>query len=100
MSQTPADIAHLVGLENKIHDVVDQVDDALQAAATEREYNRALQRNIVFQEQLNALIVHQAAIRNDALRQLELYRFGLGRLTEEVTGKRSRRSVRKSVNHA
>jgi hypothetical protein len=38
-----------------------------QRAATEREHNHALQKSIVFQEQLNALILHQMAIRNGAL---------------------------------
>jgi hypothetical protein len=56
-------------------------------AATEREHNYALQKSVVFQEQLNALIVHQMAIRNGALQQLELYRVGLGQLTKDVTRK-------------
>jgi hypothetical protein len=56
-------------------------------AATEREHNRVLEQSILFQERLNALIVLQTKMRNDALQQLELYRAGLGQLTKEVTNK-------------
>jgi hypothetical protein len=37
------------------------------------------------QEQLNALIVAQTRIRDEALRQLELFRKGLGSLAKETT---------------
>lgn len=72
--------------------VLDQRESQMQrarrrGAATEHEHNYALQKSVVFQEQLNALILHQMAIRNGALQQLELYRVGLGQLTKEVTGK-------------
>lgn len=85
LTETPADVAQLVRLENNIDSAVYDVDAILDTA--ERDQNKALQQGIALQEQLNALIISQAAIRNDALRQLELFRVGLGRLVSESTDK-------------
>jgi hypothetical protein len=86
LTQTPADVAQLVRMENNFDAMVKETD-AIFEGITEREHNKALQQNIVFQEQLNALIISQTAIRNDSLRQLELFRIGLGQLAAEVTEK-------------
>jgi len=40
---------------------------------------------VTVQAQLNDMIVRQTAIRNDCLRQLELYRAGLGKDLEKAT---------------
>jgi hypothetical protein len=85
LTETPADVARLVRLENNIDAAVDDVDTILDTA--ERDQNKALQQGIGLQEQLNTLIISQTAIRNDALRQLEIFRLGLGQLISEATGK-------------
>jgi hypothetical protein len=85
LTETPADVARMVRLENNIDAAVDDVDAILDTA--ERDQNKALQQGIGLQEQLNTLIISQTAIRNDALRQLELFRMGLGRLVSEATDK-------------
>ena len=83
--KAPADVARLVRLENNIDAAVHDVDAILDTA--ERDQNKALQQGIALQEQLNTLIISQAAIRNDALRQLEMFRMGLGKLVREETDK-------------
>jgi hypothetical protein len=54
-------------------------------ALLEQTHNKALHQSIVLQEQLNALVVAQTKIRDEALRQLELFRKGLGSLARETT---------------
>jgi hypothetical protein len=44
-----------------------------------------LETSVKVQEQLNDMIVRQTAIRNDCLRQLELFRGGLGKDLEKAT---------------
>ena len=61
--------------------------DAILEGTTERDHNKALQHGIVLQEQYNALIISQTAIRNESLRQLELFRKGLGQMASEATEK-------------
>ena len=84
-SQTPPDIAHLTALENKVFESVTDIDDILKRKATEIEHNRALEKGILFQEQLDRLVESATKRRNDALRQLELYRAGLGQFVREAT---------------
>lgn len=83
--QSPPDVADLVRLEQKITDLATETDDILEGTASERDHNKALEQTMAFQEQLNTLIISQTAIRNDALRQLELFRFGLSQLVEDTT---------------
>jgi len=85
LTQSPADMAQLVQLEDKVEDNVRDVDAIFEAAELERDHNKALQQSIVLQEQPSALIVAQTKIRDEALRQLELFRNGLGALAKEVT---------------
>ena len=61
------------------------VDEILRRAPAERDHNKALALSMEFQEQLNRLIVSQTAMRNDALRQLEMFRAGLGETVSAVT---------------
>ncbi len=81
----PADVARLVSLEASVSETVSDVDEILQNAATELDHNRALQQSMIFQEQLDRLIISQTAIRNSSLRELEYFRVGLGRLASEIT---------------
>lgn len=81
----PADIANLVGLEETILNTVSDIDELLRRKATELDHNRALEKSMAFQEALNKLIVSQTAIRDNALKQLENYRFGLGSQTSQIS---------------
>jgi hypothetical protein len=82
--QTPADVADLVRLENNFDAMVTETDAILEGT-TERDHNKALQHGIVLQEQYNALIISQTAIRNESLEQLEMFRKGLGQVASEAT---------------
>ena len=85
LTESPADVAQLVQLERNFEDMVGDTDAIFGAADLERDHNKALQQSIALQEQLNALIVAQTRIRDEALRQLELFRKGLGSLAKETT---------------
>ena len=83
-SLKPADIGKLVGLKDKILEVVSDVDDIFERRATEFEHNRAFQTGIRFQERLDKLMTSRIARRNDALRRLEKYRAGLGKQAQKA----------------
>lgn len=77
-NQTPADIAALSEFEERVLSTSEDVDEILIRKATELDHNRAFERSMVFQEQLDKLIASASRRRDDALQQLELYRIGLG----------------------
>ena len=83
-STKPADIARLVALEDSFLEVLTDTDEIMERRATEFEHNRAFGKGIAFQERLDKLIASRIARRNDALRQLELYRAGLGQLAQNA----------------
>jgi hypothetical protein len=83
--QAPRDIAHLVALEENIIESASDIDEILLRKATELEHNRALEKGILLQEQIERLITSATTRRNGALGQLELYRIGLGQLVREST---------------
>jgi hypothetical protein len=85
LTGSPADVAQLVQLEGNHEDMVRDTDAIYAAADLERDHNKALQQSIALHEQLNALIVAQTRIRDESLRQLELFRKGLGSLAKETT---------------
>jgi hypothetical protein len=87
MSRTPADIAHLVALENKIDDTVSDVDAILARKPTELEHNLGLEKTAQFQEQLDRLLNSATRRRNDAYHLLEIYRAGLGQAVQETADK-------------
>jgi hypothetical protein len=84
LTESPADLAQLAQLERNLEDMVGDTDAIFEAADLERDHNKALQQSIALQEQLNALIVAQTRIRDESLRQLELFRKGLGALAKET----------------
>jgi hypothetical protein len=84
-STKPADLAALVALEDSFLEVLTDTDGIMERRATEFEHNRAFEKGILFQERLDKLIASRIAKRNDALRQLELYREGLGQLAQKAT---------------
>ena len=79
MVQKPADIAHLVEREDKVFDADQELADILERTPTELEHNRALEKSVVFQDQLDKLITSATKRFNDALELFEHYREGLGR---------------------
>ena len=83
-STKPADIAALVALEDSFFEVLTDTDGIMERRATEFEHNRAFGQGIAFQERVDKLIASRIARRNDALRQLELYRAGLGQLAQKT----------------
>ena len=85
LTESPADVAQLVQFERSHEGMVGDTDAIFAAADLERDHNKALQQSIALQEQLNTLIVAQTRIRDEALRQLELFRKGLGALAKETT---------------
>jgi len=85
LGQQPADIAELVHLEDKVLEGVADIDNLFARKATEMEHNRALEKSIQFHEQLERMIESATKRRNDALRQMEHYRKGLGQLVIEAT---------------
>lgn len=77
-SQSPADVARLIELQNTVEAGVSDVDEILERTPTELEHNRALEKGIVFHEQLEKWITSATARFNNVLEQFELYREGLG----------------------
>jgi hypothetical protein len=81
----PADIAGLVHLENIAESVVTDIDEILERTPTELEHNRALEKDILFIEQLDVLLSRARSWRNDSLKLLEHYRKGSEQLLSKVT---------------
>jgi hypothetical protein len=87
ISRTPADVAEMAALEEKIANSVADVDGILAHTAAEIEQNRALQVNAEFQGNLDHLINSATRRRNDAYDLLERYSTGLGRAVKETFDK-------------
>ena len=88
MTRRPPEVADLLHLEEKVLDSPAEFDEILQRTPTELHHNRALEKSILFQEQLDKLIASATKRFNDALELFEHYREGLGqrlrRVAEEV----------------
>jgi len=78
MTQNPPEVAHLLHLEDQVVDLPSDVDEILQRTPTELEHNRALEKSIVFQEQLDKLIASATKRFNETLELLKHYKEGLG----------------------
>ena len=83
-TRSPAAIAHLVRLENQVFDSPSAFDEILQRIPSELEHNRELEKGIVFQEQLDKLVVSATKRFNDGLELLEHYKEGLGQRLRQV----------------
>ena len=77
MSGTPADLAHVLYLEDTILETVSDGDEILERTPTELEHNRALGNGIVFHEQLDKLTSSATKRFNETLVLLEHYNEGL-----------------------
>ncbi len=78
VTQSPADVARLIELEDTVEATVSDVDAIRDRTPTELEHNRALEKGIAFHEQLDKWVTSATARFNNVLEQFELYREGLG----------------------
>jgi hypothetical protein len=83
ITQTPADIAQVVGLENNFDEMARETDEIFARGDLERDHNKSLLAMLDSQEKLNRLVISQTAIKNESYRQIELCRIGLGELISE-----------------
>jgi hypothetical protein len=88
MTQRPPEVANLLHLEGKVLDSAAEIDEILLRTPTELQHNRALEKSMLFQEQLDKLIASATKRFNETLELFEHYREGLGqrlrRVAEEV----------------
>jgi hypothetical protein len=88
MTRRPPEVADLLHLEEKVLETPAEFDEILQRTPTELQHNRALEKSILFQEQLDKLVASATKRFNDTLELFEHYREGLGqrlrRVAEEV----------------
>jgi len=78
MTQRPPEVADLLHLEEKVLESPAELDEILQRTPTELQHNRALEKSMLFQEQLDKLIASATKRFNDTLELFEHYREGLG----------------------
>jgi hypothetical protein len=78
MTQKPAEVADLLHLEEKVVEAASEIDEILERTPTELQHNRAFEKSILFQGQLDKLIASANRRFNDTLELLEHYREGLG----------------------
>jgi hypothetical protein len=79
MAQSPPEVAQLVHLEKRVGDPVEEIDEILERIPTEIEHNRALERTILFQEQLDRLVSNATKRFNETLELIEYYRARSGK---------------------
>jgi hypothetical protein len=88
MTQRPPEVADLLHLEGKVLDSAAELDEILLRTPNELQHNRALEKSMLFQEQLDKLIASATKRFNETLELFEHYREGLGqrlrRVAEEV----------------
>jgi hypothetical protein len=84
MTQRPPEVADLLHLEGKVLESPTELDEILQRTPTELQHNRALEKSMLFQEQLDKLIASATKRFNDALELFEHYREGLGQRLRRV----------------
>ena len=88
MTRRPPEVADLLHLEGKVLETPAEFDEILQRTPTELQHNRALEKSMLFQEQLDKLVASATKRFNETLELFEHYREGLGqrlrRVAEEV----------------
>ena len=87
MRQTPADIAHLQDLEDTILESMSDVDEILERTPNELQHNRALEKGVIFHEQLDKLTSSATKRFNETLILLEHYNEGLGHRLRQAAQK-------------
>ena len=84
LGQRPAEVGHLLQLENKVTEAEEEIHAILKRTPTDLAYNRALERSIGFHKDLEFLITSINKRRDQALEMLERYRQGLGKRAKEA----------------
>jgi hypothetical protein len=79
LSQNPADIAQLIETERKALEVDSDVADILNRTPSEIAHNRAMEKSIGFQQQLETLLSSTTKRFDETLELLDHYSEGLGR---------------------
>jgi hypothetical protein len=79
MAQSPPEVAQLVHLEKRVGDPIEEIDEILERTPTEIEHNRALERSILFQEQLDRLVNNATKRFNETLELIECYKARSGK---------------------
>jgi len=83
-----SELQRLIDLDVTIDSAPREADEILQRAPTEIDHNRALEAGVKFLTQLEQLITSANKRRENALKQLQYYRDGLGpflrRVSEEI----------------
>lgn len=79
-----SELQQMVALEEIIETSVSDVDAILEKTATEFQHNHALEAGILLEQQFDKLIGSAQARLNDAVKQLEHYRAGLGAYWQEM----------------
>jgi len=77
LSHKPPEVAGLIHLEKKVGNPVEEIDEILERTPTELEHNRALEKGILFQEQLDRLVTCATKRFKETLELLEHYKEGL-----------------------
>jgi hypothetical protein len=100
MTQKPPEVAHLLHLEEKVVDLHLVIDEIRRRTPTELEHNRALEKSIVFQEQLDRLVASATKRFNETLQLLEYHKEGFGRCLRETANQLSKPEKDNQPPHA
>ena len=86
VAEKPAnELARMDGLAEVLESSVQEIDNILKRTPDELDHARALEDGFKIYEGIDDLLNHALARRNDALRQLEWYREGLGKRLHKVS---------------
>jgi hypothetical protein len=72
-------------LEDVVDGAAGEIDEILNRPPEELEYSRAFEKGIEYHERVDELLDKLVRRRNDVLRQIEMYRAGLGKYLRQVS---------------
>jgi hypothetical protein len=81
----PTQVERMIELAEVVDTVISDCDEIIASPVDELKYAAALQSNITYYERLERLYSVSMARRDDVLKQLDLYRQGLGRHLRRVS---------------
>ena len=84
LGQRPAEVSHLVKLEDSVMEAYDDVSEILKRTPSELALNLALETSITFHKDLEFLSASMTKRRDQALEMLDRYRQGLGRRAKQA----------------
>lgn len=83
-TRKPDDIARVVRLEDNVVSVDTEADEILKRTPSELDHAHALEKNLLFHKDAEALIASMSKRRNETLQMLDMYRAGLGKRVDEA----------------